>query len=210
MATIDISLLGAISPIVVFLLFFVGGWGVLVTVNPFKGKGSNFYGLLAFLLAIIMVLTPVTTKVVMSATPWLILLIMIGFFLIFYAMMFGVKEDSIRNIMLGTGKGWLITLVVIVMLFALGGALGPGLTKLSVPDQASPSAGVDPNEPVFDANGNIVPAGSVGAGTTTTGQAGTATGDFGTNLVFTLFNPKVLGLLFLFILGTLTVIMLNT
>ncbi len=192
------------------MLFFVGGFGVINKVNPFGDKKT--YGLLAFLIALIMVMTPKAIGVVMTATPWLVLIVMLGFFFIFYAMMFGVDQKGITSIMTGTGKGWLITLVVIVVLFAVGSAFGPSLTKLSVPDASSnANPPIDPSEPVMDAQGNIVPAGSLtpvsGAGVP--GSSGVATNDFSTNLIFTLINPKVLGMIFLFLLGTLTVILLN-
>jgi hypothetical protein len=185
------------------MLFFVGGYGLLNAVNPFKDK--KIYGILAFLIAVVMVLTPQAVQVVMTATPWLVILVMMGFFFIFYSMMFGVKEEGITAIIKGS-KGWLIMFVVIIFLFAIGTSFGPSLTKLSAPDTSAQPT-INPNEPVFDAQGNIVPAGSIGA--TGTNNGGVATGDFGTNLIFTLFNPKILGVLFIFLLGTLTVILLN-
>lgn len=205
MASIDISLLNSVSTIIVFMLFFVGGYGLLNAVNPFKDK--KIYGILAFLLAIVMVLTPQAVQVIMTATPWLVILVMIGFFFIFYAKMFGVDDGGVTRIITGAGKGWLIVFAVIIFLFAIGTSFGPSLTKLSAPD-ASAQPSIDPNEPVFDAQGNIVPAGSLDAGASGA-NGGVATGDFGTNLIFTLFNPKILGVLFIFLLGTLTVILLN-
>ena len=212
MATIDISLLSVASPIIVFLLFFIGGWAILQAVAPFKEAGKNFYGLLSFLIAIVLSLSSSMVQVVLTATPWLVFIVMIGFFIIFFSLMFGVKQDDIMKMFWGKGWGWFIVLLIIIILFSVGGALGPGLLGATTPGSGSQTGGapVNPDEPVFDAQGNLVPAGSINPGTTGSGtQAGTATNDFGTNLIFTLFNPKVLGLLFLFILGALTIVIIN-
>jgi len=216
MAVIDISLINVASPILVFLLFFIGGWAILQTVNPFKDVGKNFYGLLAFLVAIALALSSTMVQIVLTATPWLVFLVMIGFFMIFFSLMFGVKQDTITAAFSGPGQAWMIVLLIIVILFSVGGALGPGLLSAQTPGQGSqtPNTGnLSPTEPVFDANGNLVPAGSIGQGT---GQgssgiptAGVATDDFGSNLIFTLFHPKVLGVLFLFLLGAMTIVLLN-
>lgn len=213
MATIDISLLGLASPIIVFLLFFIGGWGVLQMVNPFKDVGKSLYGLLALLIALALSLSPVMVGIIMSATPWLVFLVMIGFFMIFFAMMFGVKQDTITNAFKGPGQAWMIVLVLIIILFSVGGALGPGLLSAQTPGQGSGNTGgnsdVPAAEPVFDENGNIVPAGQGSAGGSGGPTSPTATDDFGTNLIFTLFHPKVLGVLFLFILASLTIVFLG-
>jgi hypothetical protein len=222
MATVDISLLGLASPIIVFLLFFIGGWGVLQTVDPFKstGAGKNFYGLLAFLLAILLSLSSVMVQVVLSATPWLVFMILIGFFIMFFSMMFGVDQKSLMTSFWGKGWGWFITILIVVVLFSLGGALGPALLDARTPGSGSGDGSptgppLDLNEPVFDADGNLVPAGSgsaAGAGGSpgaSVTRTGTATDDFGTNLLFTLFNPKVIGVLFLFVLGALTIVLIN-
>jgi hypothetical protein len=150
-------------------------------------------------------------QVVMSATPWLVFLIMMGFFIIFFSMMFGVNTEEIKGMFWGKGWGWFIVLLVVVILFSVGGALGPGLLSAQTPGSGNQGGTpVNPDEPVFDAQGNLVPAGTINPGTSGSGtQPGTATNDFGTNLIFTLFNPKVLGLLFLFILGALTIVIIN-
>ena len=209
MSTIDISLLSSVSVIIVFMLFFVGGWGLMSMVDPFKGKSKGFYGVLAFLVAVLMVMTPAAVKTVMIATPWLVILGMIGFFFIFFSMMFGA-ESGIASAFKGQGIWWLVTFLVIIMLFALGNAFGPSLLPAT--------AGQNSNtpQPTYDANGNPVypvdsSIGINGSGGTVSPDSGgtTASTDYGNNLVLTLFNPKILGVLFLFLLGTLTILLLN-
>jgi hypothetical protein len=195
-------------------------------VDPFKGAGKNFYGILAFILAIILSVSPVMVKFTLTATPWLVILVMVGFFIVFFSSMFGVKEASLTGAFTGQGKGWFIVLLIIVILFSIGSAVGPALLTARTPGQSAEMGSgvpVSPDEPVFDANGNLVSAGSLlapdsgssvagGAGGVVSGvtRQGTATDNFGTNLIFTLFNPKVVGVLFLFILGSLTIILINT
>ena len=126
-------------------------------------------------------------------------------------MMFGIKEAGIAAAFGGQGKGWLIVLLIVIVLFSVGGALGPGLLAQTVPSSSSTSGpAVNPSEPVFDAQGNIVPAGTLNnASAGGSGVVGSGTANFGTNLAFTLFNPKVLGVLFLFVLGAMTIVLLN-
>ena len=193
MATvIDISLLNSVSILIVFVLVFVGGWGLMLVVDPFKDKGKSFYGLIAFLLALVMIMNRKSVQVVMTATPWLMIVVLIAFFFIFFAKMFGADDGSILT-EAGKNKGWVIFFVILILVFALGSSLGPDLLPATLPNQGS-SVQITNGTYV---NGTYVPASS------------TASGDFNTNVVLTLFHPKILGVIFLFLLGTLTIILLN-
>lgn len=217
MATvIDISILNSVTIIIVFMLVFIGGWGMMSWVKPFgDGKGASFYGLIAFLVAILVALSRKTVSVILTATPWLILLLFIAFFFIFFAKVFGTADSSITNAFTGPVKGWLIFFVAVIILFAIGGSYGQDLLATTVPSQGAP---VDvnnlPEGTIVNSDGTIVmPDGSLivpDATGTVSPDAGVATGSFGTNLIATLFHPKILGVIFLFLLGTLTILLLNT
>lgn len=198
MATIDISLINAVSPVIVFLLLFIGGWGILRMVNPFKKAGESLYGILAFLIALIMVMNRTSVAVIMTATPWLIVVSMLAFFFIFFAMMFGASAKDI-TIEAGKNKGWIIFFVMLIFVFSIGAAFGPGLLA-SQPTSTSGTTITADNTSAATSQGAYVVDGQ---------NVGTATNDFGTNLVFTIFNPKIIGMLFLFILGTLTILLLS-
>jgi hypothetical protein len=122
------------------------------------------------------------------------ILSLVGFFFIFFAKMFGRSDGDISSAF-GGSFGWVIFFVAVILIFSLGSALGPGL--LAAQNPSTPPV----VQNVTYVNGTAVPADSV--------LRGTATNDFGTNIVYTIFNPKILGVLFLFILGTLTIIMLG-
>lgn len=185
-AVLDISILNSFTIVFIFLLVFIGVWGVMTWVDPFKGKGSSIYGLIAFLLAVLVALSRNVVSFILTATPWVLVLGLVAFFFIFFAKMFGVGDASIASAF-GGHIGWFIFFIALIILFSLGAAFGPGLLSASVPTSTPTDA---------NATGGI-------DGTT----GSTASGDFGTNLVFTLFHPKIIGVLFLCILGTLTILL---
>lgn len=189
-SVIDISILNSLSTIIVFVIVFIGGWGIMMVVDPFKEKGRSFYGLLSFLLAVLIVVSKTAVAVIMTATPWLMVLSLVGFFFIFFAKMFG-KGDADISASFGKSFGWVIFFVAVILIFALGTSLGPGLLQAQFPNQGTTTTG----------NGTATGEGTL------TGPTGTT--DFGSNVVFTFFHPKILGVLFLFVLGTLAIIMLG-
>lgn len=213
MATvIDISILNSVTTIIVFMLVFVGGWGLMTFVDPFKGsqKGASFYGLLAFLAAVLVVLSRKTVGVILIATPWLILLLFIAFFFIFFAKVFGTSDVSLTSAFVGPVKGWLIFFVAIILLFAIGNSFGQDLLEQQVPGQAPPVQTGIPEGSTINADGSVtLPDGTTVPAGQTIPSTGVATDDFGSNLIFTLFHPKILGVLFLFLMGTLTILLLN-
>ncbi len=182
------------------MLIFVAGWGLLRVVNPFKDAASSFYGLMAFLIAVLLVLSGKVVRIITTATPWLIVIGMIGFFFIFFSRMFGVSEDTISGAFKDRGVGWLIFFVALVIVFAIGTSFGQDLLSAQTPTQTNPNTNVtylpDGTTVVSTDPGSVV-------------GSGTASSDFGRNLVLTIFHPKILGVLFLFILGTLTILLLN-
>jgi hypothetical protein len=193
MATVlDVSILNSFTLVIVFLLVFVGGWGMLNLTNPFKQeKGKSFYGLLAFLVAVVVVLSKKIVSIILFSTPWLVIIGLVAFFFIFTAKMFNVGDDALDWAFKHKVVGWVIFFVALILVFALGHALGPGLLSLNTPGQG-----------IADGTTDGTTDGTVGTG-------GTATGDFGTNLTFTLFHPKIIAVMFMFLLGTLTVLLLN-
>jgi len=194
MATLDISILNSVSTVIVFMLVFVGTWGMLSLIDPFKDKARSFYGIIAFLAAILVVLSTKTVNVILMATPWLMLLGMIAFFFLFFARLFGGNDIQIP---IGEPRvyGWVIFFVAIVLLFAIGNSFGQDLLSAQAP-------GVAPTtEPVVLENGTVIE----GPGA----YSAVASNDFGRNLTLTLFHPKILGILFLFILGTLAILLLQ-
>jgi len=186
MATvIDISVLNSVTTVIVFLIIFVGGWGVLLASDPMKGKGKSFYGLISFLIALVVVLSKTAVSIILFSTPWLIIVGLVAFFLIFFAKMFGVG-DSVIATAFENKIGWLIFFTALIVVFAIGTALGPDLLKFTAPGQATTTT----------VNGTAVPS-------------TTASSDFGSNLALTLFHPKIIAVMFMFLLGTLTILLLN-
>jgi len=184
-AVLDISILSSVTSVFIFLLVFIGGWGVMTLADPFKDKGKSFYGIISFLIAILVVLSKGVTGVILFATPWLVVLGLVAFFFLFFAKMFMVSEGDITSAMKGS-FGWFIFFIALIMVFAIGTSLGPSLTKAQFPNQGTTNGTVTPGAP-----------------------GSTATADFGSNLLFTLFNPKIVGVLFMFLLGTLTILLIK-
>jgi hypothetical protein len=177
MATIDISILSSVSTVIVFMLVFVGSWGMMMLVDPFKDKGRSFYGIMAFLLAVLIVLSRKAVNVILIATPWLMILGLLGFFFLFFAKMF----DGDVKIPIGKASvwGWVVFFVAIIFLFAIGNSFGQDLLSAQAPGQTTTT-----ETTVVLEDGTVVNSGSA-----------VASDDFGRNLTLTLFHPKILGVL---------------
>jgi|SRR3989344_2569227 len=123
MATLlDLSLLNYLSPLFTFLFILIISYAVL---DKFKLLGENFAPkmIAAFSIAMIFMLSSRMVKVINTATPWFILLIFFGFFLIAMLMFMGVKEDSIsRTVGGGTVVYILLTISLIIFIITIIGA----------------------------------------------------------------------------------------
>ncbi len=209
MATVlDISILSNLSIIFAFIAIFTAGWGLLYLVNPFGFKDDNkkkVYSVLAFALAFIVILSPIALGLIIFSIPWLTVILMAAFFLLFFARIFNPNMETGKLIEKPVVYGFLIFFTAIVFLFGLGGIFGQDLleTQPGVSDQVDQATGQTVPADSFVPVGEIRPAPNGG------GQGAPVSNDFGSNLILTLFHPNILGMLFMLMLGTITILLIG-
>lgn len=179
-------------------------------IDPFKtgDKNKSIYALLAFALSFLVMLSPSFLAMFRFAIPWFSLLILVGFFMLFFFSMFSDNYD------LGwLGKqpvvyGFVIFFVAIIIIFAFANAFGqdlleaqPGVTDADrIQGDTRP---VDEFVPAEDFDS--LETGRTGDTAVPTTQAN----DLGSNIVLTLFHPKILGTLFMLLLATITILLIG-
>lgn len=113
MATLlDLGVLTYLTPLFTFLFILIISYAVL---DKFKLLGNNFApkAIAAFSIAMIFILSTRMLKIVNMATPWFILLIILGFFIVAMLMFMGIKQESITK---AVGSGTVVWTILIVSL----------------------------------------------------------------------------------------------
>lgn len=182
-AVLDTGLLEAFGAVFTMLLIFVIVYGFL-TLTKFFGDRKGLYGLIAFSMAILSLVNPGILFMVGFMAPWFFLMIFLAFFILFILMIFGLKRDQMEEWELGansTLRTWVISVTVIIFLVGLGVGFGQdslGFTQDGAGNVTQPAA-----NDVGEINTNV------------------ASDDFISNVVATLINPSVLGLIVIMLIG---------
>lgn len=204
MATVlDISILSNLSVIFIFIAIFVMGWGLLYFINPFQFKDENkkkVYSVLSFAISFLVILSPGVLGLMVFAIPWLTVILLAAFFLLFFARMFNPELSGENLIKMPVVYGFMIFFAALIFLFGLGGIFGQSLLETQ--------PGVD-NGGFTTPEDTFVPVDQTGGGTLSPGNTGApASNDFGANIILTLFHPNILGMLFMMLLGTVTILLI--
>lgn len=187
MATpLDIGILNNIQIIFPFLLVVVFSIAALSRIPVFKEKMA-LTGVVAFVLGILAITSPIVIKTINLMSPWFVLLIIFAVFVLLAYQSFGIEEKTIVGVLTDKEYGtlfsyWMLAIVLMIALGSLatvlaeegGGIPGPGAPGTNVPQQAVTA--------VND---------------TTVGQSGAFWN--------TLFHPKVLGLALILLIAMFTV-----
>jgi len=194
MATfLDISLLGHFTSIFTFLLVFVIVFGMLSMFKMF-GEGHNgIYAIIALCIGFIVIFNAGVVTVIQTFTPWFTMLIIVIFLLIFASRMFGLSEGDVKAGFYGNPyMTWILIFSAIILLFSLGGAFGQKTLEQSQgTNLTTPQAGA-----TF--NGTAAQPGA------------TNTQSFNQNLYNTIYHPKVLGMVLIFLVVILAMLFLTT
>src|SRR3989344_1267536 len=129
MATIlDFNLLNFISPIILFLFVYIILYGLLSKVEMF-GKSQGIRAFISFCMAILFLLVPPAGGIIRFFTPWFIVFVIFGMFLMLMFMFAGIKqEDLIKTVYAHGGiYGLVIAVVIILFLVSFSEVFGPGL-----------------------------------------------------------------------------------
>lgn len=228
MATfLDVTLLGGAKVVFTFLLVYVIVWGLLVWIKPFgKDVQTGPYAIIALVAAFFTIISSTVRYIVEFMTPWFLFLVLFLFFTLFVIRMFNVSDTDMRSI-IGNSTVHILILVIIaiIIFFALGSAFGQKSLEATqgkqIGNHYNPSGYENvPNTQIGETAGTtsatdavspLQPGDDLNPSYTTTGQpqpgtpGATATSSFSLNVINTLLHPKVLAILAVILIGTITV-----
>jgi hypothetical protein len=222
MATfLDITLLGGAKVIFTFLLVYVIVWGLLVWIKPFgKEMPAGPYAIIALIAAFFTIISGTVRYIIEFMTPWFLFLVLFLFFVLFVIRMFGVGEDKLYGIISNSTVHVLILVIIaLIMIFALGSAFGQKALESTQGQQQGTyynPAGYPTETEIGGQTGNqtttvqpLTPGQNLNPASTgqlQPGQPGaTATNSFSLNVINTLLHPKVMAILAVILVATVTV-----
>ncbi len=223
MATfLDIGLLGKFNVIFTFLFVYAIVYGLLEYGKIFGDGGPDgrkgIHAIIALAIAFVSVISKPISALISFMIPWFFILALVIFFIIFAIKIFtGDKYDISRAITTNSQVyTWIIVIAIVIMIFGLGKAFGSdtlkaggwdGTTSVEEPndgmgDYATETSGGDSMADKFideTGIGNSQLAGTPGS---------TATSDYSKNVLNTIVNPKVLGMIFVLLVGVFAIFFL--
>ncbi len=176
---LDISLIKGFSFIFPFLFVWSVVYGILESQKMF-GERRELHAIIAFVTAMIVALTRPAVEIISTMTPWFIVLLMVFVLMIMFFKFFGIKDEEIASVFKSSEYSWVTVTLVIVSLILFAASAGQVFFGAAVP------------------TGEQITATVHGGGT---GVAGIGEEAF----LKTFFHPKVLGLMFIFIIAALTI-----
>ncbi|MBI5398496.1 hypothetical protein HZB03_03455 [Candidatus Woesearchaeota archaeon] len=181
MATfLEVGLLQHFSVIFPVLLVFVTVFALLQQSKMF-GENKGIHSLIAISIALLMLFSPGVVQVIGIMAPWFVLIFIFILLILLGFKFLGVSDKSIAETMSswGTIHWFLLVIGIIIFIGAISSVYGASLLPFS------------------------------GAATTTIATAGgnttTSTGDFNANVGRTIFHPKVIGTVFILVVGSFTI-----
>lgn len=185
--TIELGFLAYFSPIFVFILVFVVVYAMM-QFTKFMGENKILHSLIALFIAIIFLFSTAASTVILFIAPWFTVFFIFLIFMIMAYKLFGATDDQIKTVISKwhAGQYFIATIAIIIMLFGLGAGLGQKLlTYTSEEATTEETTAID----------------TVGA----IGEGSTATTSYSQNLAATIFNPKVLGMILILAIASLTI-----
>jgi len=193
MATfLELGIFQHFAGVFTFLLIYVFVFALLEFSKPF-GKNKEQKGLhaiIALAFAVLSIMSSSVVRMISFMIPWFLVVFLIVFFILFVLRMFGADEAKIKAA--GTDsqvRTWTIIVVIVIIIFGFGAGFGQRSLESS--------QGVAEDELPPPAEG-----GSIGD------PGSTATDDYSSNVVNTIVNPKVLGLITLLVIAVFAIFML--
>jgi hypothetical protein len=199
MATfLDVGLLENFGAIFIVLLVFLIVFGLMEYIKPFGEAKRGLHGIIAVAIALVFIVSKVATKMVSFMVPWFMVMAIFVFFMLFIVRMFGAGEGDMKKLIKDSNVYvWLIVFGVLILIFAISSAFGQSLLEKGAGTTVTVTAS------------NVTAGTGTGADQTIAGTTSTATPSFQTNLLNTLRHPKVIGLLFVFLVAVFALIFLT-
>lgn len=187
MATpLDLGLLEHFSGLFLFIMIFAITYAVLGLTKVLGGDNKAINAIVAFCFAVFMALAQKPSAIVQNMIPWVgLVIILIMFLMLASRFMFGDKGDEVLQGVLGSQKstGWWVFLAIFgIFLVSLGSSIGPELTA----------------------------SGETSNVTVEPGTSSTATDSWQTNMVNTIYHPKILGTVLIFAIMIAAIKLLTT
>lgn len=185
MATfIDLFLLERFSIIFTFLLVFAVMYAVLEFAKVL-GDNKGIHAIIALAVSVLMLISKSALEVVNFTIPWFVILFIMSVFgIIGYKLFAG--SDADMGAMLKDSPGFrnlVLIIVLVIFLFGIGRVFGQNVGPYLAQENTTQSVDAD-------------------------GIPSTSTGDFSENLTATLFHPKVLGMILILLVATVTIALL--
>ncbi|MBW2968673.1 hypothetical protein KY314_00975 [Candidatus Woesearchaeota archaeon] len=128
MATLlDMSIISKFDAVFPFLLILLVTYAVLSKIEIFKERQATA-GIIAFIIAVMTLMSPIATKTINMMAPWFILFLTFGIFLLIGYQALGVPESSIKEILTDSPYSktiiwWIIVIAVIIGIGSLATVL---------------------------------------------------------------------------------------
>ncbi|MDP7506255.1 MAG: hypothetical protein QF362_02305 [Candidatus Woesearchaeota archaeon] len=187
MATpLDVGLVKQFSIILPFLLTFVIVYGSLLYTKSF-GENKSLIGAIAVIAGFVVIISPTIREMIDTMVPWFLFVFIFIFFSLMVFKVFGATDSDVMSLLHAregrTIVTWFITISVIIGIGSLSYVLG---------QKGGTPFGYDEDENVIE-----------------TGDPG----DIGTKgkgaFFSTLFHPKVLGIVVIFLIAMFTIMRLT-
>lgn len=195
MATLlDISIFKHFSSFFAFLLVWIILFAVLEKTALLGKERKGLNSLLALVIAFLVLAASNVLNLVSFVVPWFIVMIIVGLLIIFTIRTFGADEDSIIKAIKGDVYPYVIVIAIVILLFGLGSAFGQSALNLGGGGSGSGNTGTNGNY------SNLCEGGECPQ---------TNTNSFSNNLFNTIFHPKVVGMIFIMLVGVFLLVFLT-
>lgn len=204
------GVLGYFSVVFAFLLVFVLIYGFLSMIKPFGGKQLGIYAIIALAFSILSIVNGSVLRFIYFITPWFFVLVFIGFIIMFALMMFGWNAETIaEKATTSNFKTYAIVIIVVIIIFGLGSAFGQNTLEQGTNNgttQATTGGAGGSNTATTNNPADVtVPDPTQLPDISNHGATGTpsrtSTTNYGENVLNTLVNPQVLGLILIMFVG---------
>jgi len=195
MATfLEIGLLEHFGVVFVILLVFLVLFGLMEYIKPFGDGRRSLHAIISLLIALLFLVSKIATNMVSFMVPWFMVVAIFIFFTLFLVRMFGAGEKEMLDLIKDPNVyPWLMVFVGLILAFGLANAFGQGLLEKGKNEITATN----------------YTAGGTGVSSQPAGTTSTTTSSFTTNLLNTLRHPKVMGLLFIFIMAAFALLFLT-
>jgi len=201
MATfLDLSLFQHVSGIFIFIFVFLIVYAFLSMSKIFKDVGGHngIYALISLTVAFLSSFSTGFVAVISTMAPWFTVIIVFIFLTFFVLRMFTTDDTFFETLVKQGALKWVLVVVfVIILLVSVSSAFGQ---KVLEEGTGTTSTTTQTTTTTLNTAGS--------SDSITVSNSGVATNDFGTNMMQTLFHPKILGMLLVILIAFFTVLLI--